>query len=155
LAVTPVACWAVLLPVLWWWTSHEVVEDRGYVVLFALGGGAWMGGANPLPILQFVAFAVALSVVVTWLFNKTNGSLPLAIVAHVSNNTFVSLVLFSMFTDLPERAALLGGLIGFGAVALVLVVATRGRLGYRPEQPHEEPVDDGPVTHAGGAVEVA
>lgn len=28
---------------------------------------------------------------------------------------------------------LLGGAIGFSVVALVLVVATRGRLGYRPE----------------------
>jgi hypothetical protein len=45
LAITPLACLAVLLPVLWWWTSHEVIEDRGYVVLFALGGGAWWGGA--------------------------------------------------------------------------------------------------------------
>ena len=104
-----------------------------HVPLFFTEWGAWMGGAAPLAILQFVAFAVALSVAVTWLFNRTNGSLPLAMVAHVSNNTFVSLVLFSMLTDLPERAALLGGLIGFGAVALALVVATRGRLGYRPE----------------------
>ena len=104
-----------------------------HVPLFFTEWGAWMGGAAPLAILQFVAFAVALSVAVTWLFNRTNGSLPLAMVAHVSNNTFVSLVLFSMLTDLPERAALLGGLIGFGAVALALVVATRGRLGYPPE----------------------
>ena len=125
-----------------------------HVPMFFTEWGAWMGGATPQAILLFVAFAVALSVVVTWLFNRTNGSLPLAIVAHVSTNTFVSLVLFSMFTDLPEQAALLGGLIGFGAVALVLVVATRGRLGYRPE-PHEEPADDVPVAHAGGAVEVA
>ena len=124
-----------------------------HVPLFFTEWGAWMGGANPIAILQFVAFAIALSVFVTWLFNRTNGSLPLAMVAHVSTNTFVSLVLFSMLTDLPERAALLGGLIGFGAVALVLVVATRGRLGYRPE-PHEEPADDVPVAHAGGAVKV-
>ena len=101
-----------------------------HVPLFFTEWGAWMGGANPIAIGLFVAFAVVLSVVVTWLFNRTNGSLPLAMVAHVSNNTFVSLLLFSMFTDLPERAALLGGLIGFSAVALVVVVATRGRLGY-------------------------
>jgi CAAX protease family protein len=113
-----------------------------HVPMFFTEWGAWMGGATPQAILLFVAFAVALSVVVTWLFNRTNGSLPLAIVAHVSSNTFVSLLLFSMFTDLPEQAALLGGLIGFGAVALVLVVATRGRLGYRLEV---EPRADAPA----------
>ena len=57
--------------------------------LFLTEWGAWMGGADPMAVLQFVAFRVVLSVVVTWVFNRTNGSLPLAIVAHVSNSTFV------------------------------------------------------------------
>ena len=125
-----------------------------HVPLFFTEWGAWMGGFTPRAILLFVAFAVALSVAVTWLFNRTNGSLPLAMVAHVSNNTFVSLVLFSMFTDLTGRTTLLGGLIGFSAAALVLVVATRGRLGYRPE-PREEPADGVPVAHAGGTAKPA
>ncbi len=126
-----------------------------HVPLFFTEWGAWMGGATPRAILLFVAFAVALSVAVTWLFNRTNGSLPLAMVAHVSNNTFVSLVLFSVLTDLTGRVALLGGLIGFGALALVLVVATRGRLGYRPEPHAGGPSVDAAAQHTGGAVEVA
>ena len=125
-----------------------------HVPLFFTEWGAWMGGADPRAILLFVAFCVVLSVVVTWVFNKTRGSLPLAMVLHVSNNTFASLLLFSMFTNLAAQTALLGGVIGFGAVALVLVVATRGRLGYRPE-PHEEPRNDGPIIHAAGDVKVA
>lgn len=102
-----------------------------HVPLFFTEWGAWMGGATPGAILLFAVFCVVLSIVVTWLFNRTRGSLPLAMVAHVSNNTFVSLLLFAMFTDLPAQAATEGGVIGFGAMAVVVLLATRGRLGYQ------------------------
>lgn len=104
--------------------------------LFLTEWGAGLGGANPLAILTFTAFAVALSVVITWVFNRTNGSLPVVMLLHVSNNNFASVLWFAVFTTLAAQTALLGGVIGFGVVALVLVAATRGRLGYRPEEEH-------------------
>ena len=95
-------------------------------------------GANQGPILLFVAFAVVASIVITWIFNNTRESLPLAVLFHAGINTFASVMFVSVFTTVSAAwFPLLGGLIGFSVVALVLVVATRGRLGYRPE-PHAD-----------------
>jgi uncharacterized membrane protein YjfL (UPF0719 family) len=46
LALAPPLCITLLLPVLLHLTSHEVLEDHGYVVLFALGGGVWLAIAT-------------------------------------------------------------------------------------------------------------
>lgn len=54
--------------------------------------------------------------------------------AHVSVKNFASVTWFAMFTTLNPygQAANWASVVSFGAVALVLVAATRGRLGYRP-----------------------
>lgn len=107
--------------------------------LFLTDWGAGIGGATPRTVLLFLGLCVTLSVVITWVFNRTNESLPLAMVVHASNNTFVSLLLVATFTTLDAtRDVLTGAVIGYGAFALVLVALTRGRLGYRPE-PQGEP----------------
>lgn len=71
----------------------------------------------------------------TWVFNNTKGSLLLAILVHASINTFVGtlLLLFPapLVTDYGSGVPVL---IGFGAVALLLVAFTRGRLGYQHYQ---------------------
>ena len=106
--------------------------------LFLTEWGAGIGGATPRTILLFLVLCVTLSVVITWVFNRTGESLPLAIVIHASNNTFVSLLLLAAFTTLdPARDVLTGAVIGYGVLALVLVGATRGRLGY--ESPRDAP----------------
>jgi membrane protease YdiL (CAAX protease family) len=106
--------------------------------LFLTEWGAGIGGATPRTILLFLVLCVTLSVVITWVFNRTRESLPLAIVIHASNNTFVSLLLLAAFTTLdPARDVLTGAVIGYGALALVIVAATRGRLGY--DGPRNDP----------------
>jgi membrane protease YdiL (CAAX protease family) len=102
--------------------------------LFLTDWGAGIGGLNARTVLLFVLLCITLSVVITWVFNKTRESLPLAVLVHASNNTFASLLLIAAFTTLdPSRDLLTGAVVGYGALALVLVVATRGRLGYRGE----------------------
>jgi membrane protease YdiL (CAAX protease family) len=109
-----------------------------HLPLFLTEWGRGIGGANLGPILLFVAFAVVVSIVITWIFNNTRESLPLAVLFHAGINTFASVMFVSVFTTVSAAwFPLLGGLIGFSVVALVLVVATRGRLGYRPE-PHAD-----------------
>lgn len=116
-----------------------------HLPLFLTEWGAGIGGANPRTILLFLLLCVTLSVVITWVFNRTRESLPLAIVIHASNNTFASLLLLAAFTTLdPSRDVLTGAVIGYGTLALVLVVLTRGRLGYG------DPCDDRPKEVAGG-----
>ena len=71
---------------------------------------------------------LALAPVMTWLFNHTGESVLLAILAHASVNTVQQMVA-QLFAG--TASTLVNLLLAFGVVALVLVVATRGRLGYR------------------------
>jgi membrane protease YdiL (CAAX protease family) len=118
-----------------------------HLPLFLTDWGRENGGANPSNILSFVLFCLLFSVFITWVFNKTRGSLPLVMLVHASNNNFASVMLFAVFTTLNPSDATLSwaGVIGFAVPALAIVAATRGRLGYRPEL-----LDDEPVRQLGG-----
>jgi uncharacterized protein len=75
----------------------------------------------------FVLAAVSFSVIITWVFNHTRGSLFIAILLHATINwsqLFTSAIFPAAGTN--EN----GPLLAFGALAVVLVVATRGRLGF-------------------------
>lgn len=118
-----------------------------HLPLFLTDWGRGIGGANPRAILLFVLLCVTISFVITWVFNRTRESLPLAIVVHVSNNNFATVLWGAMFTTLDvARDALAGAAIAYGVLALVLVLATRGRLGYRQKLYADGP----PKTRSGG-----
>jgi len=85
------------------------------------------GGADPLTIAEFLIFVVTLSPLLTWVYNRTGGSLFLAMVTHAGINASLSMV-----PVLPS-GPMSTGIIAFGAIAIALVVATRGRLGYDPQ----------------------
>ncbi|WP_312396707.1 type II CAAX endopeptidase family protein [Kocuria sp.] len=78
----------------------------------------------------FLLFCIGFNLVMTWIFNRTGQSLPVAILAHVSVNTFASVIWGEMFPGIDGdswmRALAVGGLVAGAAV----VLATRGRLGY-------------------------
>jgi len=81
------------------------------------------GGLNPTPVATFLLMVVAISPVMTWLFNRTRGSLFLVMLAHSSINA--SLAVFVV-----AASALNVGLLALGSLSVVLIVVTRGRLGY-------------------------
>ncbi|MFI6451586.1 type II CAAX prenyl endopeptidase Rce1 family protein [Streptosporangium amethystogenes] len=89
---------------------------------------------------EFVAFCCVFSVVVTWVFNRTGQSLPLIMLLHVGVNNFMSIAYADMFPSIAtaEQASQVTLLAGTTA-AIVVLVATRGRLGYRPA---EEPIPE-------------
>jgi membrane protease YdiL (CAAX protease family) len=71
----------------------------------------------------------------TWIFNGSGESLPIAMIAHASINTFASLALPQMFPSLSSQQDVTDASLlvpAAAAAALVLLVATRGRLGYCP-----------------------
>ena len=72
---------------------------------------------------------IALTFVYTWLFNRTEGSVLLAILAHTSVDAFNPSEFF--LAPIVRGASNLPFLIAFGPVAVLLVVFTRGRLGYQ------------------------
>lgn len=84
-----------------------------------------------LTVGAFVLMAVAISYLITWVFNHTRESLPVALLLHAGNNAVATLVLPQLLVHMEESWMLTGGAIGYGAAAAVLLVATRGRLGYR------------------------
>lgn len=107
-----------------------------HLPLFFSEWGRWPD-VTVMRVAEFVAFACVFSVVVTWVFNRTGQSLPLIMLLHVSVNNFMSVVYSEMFPSLAtaEQASQVTLLAGTTA-ALVVLVATRGRLGYRPEEEH-------------------
>src|SRR5215208_6825245 len=91
------------------------------------------GGSSPLAIVKFCIFAIAGAIILTWVFNNTKGSVLMAILVHASIDA--PFLPFSVLLGPSE--AMNSMLLGFGAVALVLTVVTRGRLGYQHYPPEE------------------
>jgi membrane protease YdiL (CAAX protease family) len=100
---------------------------------------------GPLPLANYVPVmltAALATVIYTWVYNRTGGSVLLAILLHAASNATAGWI-SKLFTEVgmaPPTAGLAGFLastnwinvIAYGVVALILIVATRGRLGYRP-----------------------
>jgi membrane protease YdiL (CAAX protease family) len=98
------------------------------------GGGPGTGLAaffTNLPI--FLLMVLALTIIFTWVFNHTAGSVFIAILLHASVNT-PELVLLPLFPAVDHTGILVAYLIAFGVTALLIVILTRGRLGYEPSQ---------------------
>ncbi|MGZ6315450.1 MAG: CPBP family glutamic-type intramembrane protease, partial [Candidatus Limnocylindrales bacterium] len=85
------------------------------------------GGLSAATLAIFVATVLSVAVILTWIFNHTGGSLLLAMLAHSSVNTS-QVMLNQLFPGAATSD--LAGLIGFGVVAIALIVLTRGHLGY-------------------------
>jgi hypothetical protein len=79
-----------------------------------------------LPI--FFLMVMALTIIFTWVFNHAGGSLFIAILLHASINTFGSVQ--PLFSAPIVTGTYLPFLIGLGALGLLILVLTRGRLGY-------------------------
>jgi uncharacterized protein len=102
--------------------------------------------------IAFVAFlisATGVSVVMTWVFNNTGGSVLMAILLHAAIDVALAFaVLFpSAKTDLsPSSFDTLGIAIVFNIAALVIIIATRGHLSYQRYQREVElPAKSGTV----------
>ena len=83
------------------------------------------GGADLGTIVAFLVLVVLLSPLLTWVYNRT-GSLWMAMVTHAGINASLSIVPAS------SVAPMVVGIVAFGSIAVVLLIATRGRLGYTP-----------------------
>lgn len=104
-----------------------------HLPLFLSDWGGWPDAHWTRP-LTFVGFCIAFNVVMSWVFNRTGESLPLSMLMHVSVNTFASVVWTDMFPSLSTERGLLAMTAAAAFAAGVLLIGTRGRLGYRPSQ---------------------
>jgi membrane protease YdiL (CAAX protease family) len=99
------------------------------------GGGEGTGFVTFLTNFPIFTLAVvSLSVIMTWLYNHTQGSLFIAILAHAS----VDAPEVAGWTTLFPAVSMIGMhwaiLIAFGIPAILILVLTRGRLGYKSGQ---------------------
>jgi membrane protease YdiL (CAAX protease family) len=105
-----------------------------HLPLFLSEWGGWPN-VEWLTVVEFVGVAIPLSIVMTWLFNRTGESLPLVMLFHANINTVFSLVWAEIFPTLTQFRDSLHPLLFASVVfAVVLLVATRGQLGYRPAE---------------------
>ena len=88
---------------------------------------------NPLDLVLFVIWAVAITIIFTWVFNNTKGSVLLAILAHGSINS-AAVAVYGLFPAPAVTGGITNFVIGFGVAALLILALTRGRLGYRREE---------------------
>jgi uncharacterized protein len=88
---------------------------------------------NLVAVGEFTLAAVAFSIIVTWVFNRTRFSLPIAILIHAGNNAIFSVAWPGLFPTLdPSWNTLHAFTITYCVLAVLLIAITRGRLGYRP-----------------------
>jgi len=91
----------------------------------------WNTPPTILNIVLYVISAISFTIVMTWVFNNTKGSLLIAVLMHASfNTTFVILNLLFPAPIVTDYGSTVPVLIGFGVLALLVVGFTRGRLGY-------------------------
>jgi len=102
-----------------------------HLPLFLTDWGGWSDANWTRPVV-FVVFCVTFNVVMTWVFNRTGESLPLAMLLHVSVNNFASVMWTETFPTITGDRAMQAMATGSVIAAILVLLGTRGRLGYRP-----------------------
>lgn len=93
-------------------------------------GPGWLGIG--IPFVLFVVSVMMLTVIFTWVFNNTRGSLLLMMLLHASVNTASQLL--RLFPSVaPTLQFDLIHLLILTVAALCIIVATGGRLSYKPD----------------------
>jgi membrane protease YdiL (CAAX protease family) len=108
---------AVILGVLWAaWHFTEYLTDPDFT--------ATNGGLTPQGVAVFVLTLVSFSVIITWVFNHTQGSLFIVILLHATIN-WSQLLTSTIFPAVGTNEN--GPLVAFGALAVLPMGAAPGR----------------------------
>lgn len=126
--------WGTLILGFLWGVWHLPVSLTG-------SGAAGTSGISLLALGGIILACISMSIVMTWVFNHTQGSALLAgILFHAMANAFAGVGLPGIFPPVALQAnAPLPFLAGFAITALLLIVVTRGRLGFSANKPTSNP----------------
>jgi membrane protease YdiL (CAAX protease family) len=123
-----------------------------HMPLYLSDWGGWPNAHWSEP-LVFAAFTITFNVVMIWVFNRTGESLPVVLLLHVGVNNTISTLWADMYPGMTAGRMMIGLTITSTIAAAVVLVVTRGRLGYDPAR-RSEPTrrDDlaGPGDPSGG-----
>ena len=108
--------------------------------------GAWLhaGMLNIYNFFLYLLFITSWTIVMTWVYNNTKGSVFMAILGHASVDAFPNGILWPLLpaslvvTDYGVYFGYYGMLIGMGVFALGVIAWTRGSLGYEHYQQEED-----------------
>jgi membrane protease YdiL (CAAX protease family) len=92
---------------------------------------------TPMIFFLFQVVATMISTFVhTWFYNETRGSVFISMILHSSGNVTSSLVSFLVgASEVAFKYQMnIAGLIGTAVLMIVILLLTRGRLGYKPDQ---------------------
>jgi membrane protease YdiL (CAAX protease family) len=121
---------SVILGLLWgFWHLPLFLIPGVYVI-----GSDLLGIGVPFAVS--LVMAAATSIIFTWVFNHTSGSVLMAIVLHASMNSWGFALQSAVAAAFPNANVgfdlqFMARLIGFGLFALAIVVLSRGQLGYQ------------------------
>jgi membrane protease YdiL (CAAX protease family) len=101
-------------------------------VYFLVSGPAAMGPFSMTHVVINTINIMFITIFWTWVFNNARGSILIAILLHAANNAD-NQVLSGLIPRMPPHADL-AVFTATVIAALVIVVATRGRLGYRQDR---------------------
>jgi uncharacterized protein len=76
----------------------------------------------------FTVCCIAISIILTWIYNKKQRNLFSVMLVHSSINTFSMIQPYATNPSLKDRD--ISFMIGFVLLALIVLIATRGKLGY-------------------------
>lgn len=97
----------------------------------------YLGPFTPARFLAFVLAGIAGTFIYTWIYNHTRSSILIAMLVHASGNAAAAFLgrLIPTGTPISAWAQALGGdwlnAIAFGTAAVLLVLMTKGQLGYQ------------------------
>ena len=113
------------------------------------------GMLNIYNLVLYLLFITSWTIVFTWVYNNTRGSVLMAILVHASGDAFPNAILWPLLpaslvvTSYGVYFGYYGMVIGMGVLALAVIALTRGRLGYQHYQQEaevEEAVQPDPAT---------
>ncbi|SDQ85974.1 CAAX protease self-immunity [Curtobacterium sp. UNCCL20] len=100
-----------------------------HMPLYLSDWGGWPDAHWTEP-LVFALFTITFNVVITWVFNRTGESLPVVMLLHVGVNNTISTLWADMYPGMTAGTMMHGLAIVSTVAAAVVLIATRGRLGY-------------------------
>jgi uncharacterized protein len=100
-----------------------------------LGGG---GGSSPLSVHPFVVSAFALSVILTWVYNSTGGSLLMVVLIHATANLLITLSIDQLGSRATVPVLLYFRLLVVAAIVVVIVAGPKHLSRKHRKQEEEE-----------------
>jgi membrane protease YdiL (CAAX protease family) len=100
-------------------------------IFLLVSGPVALGPFDLSHFLFNTALIAVISVIWTWVYNSGRQSILIAVLLHASGNAAPNLIA-AVVPGLPDRAGYVNA-VAYAVIALILLIATKGRLGYRPE----------------------